>query len=148
MELFCDAVFGPSWKTIVEQAVPGSVEQAVRDVDTFIQEGAAFQEWHFGSTEAASTRQPVLSVLGARSLQFMKEGRALLHSWFPQTEECDVPTTHLLQMQDPKGVALGLSEFFGRHVMAKSTSETSNAMDAHLPITAGVPRDAMRGTQS
>lgn len=117
VELFSNAVFGADWQTIVEQAVPGGVEQVVRDVDTFIQEQAAFKDWQFGSTEAASIRQPVLSVLGTHSNQFMKEGRALLHAWFPQTEDCDVPTTHLLQMQDPKGVAQGLTGFFSRHPM-------------------------------
>jgi len=115
VELFSDAVFGPNWQTIIEQAIPGSVEQAVRDLDTFIQEQAAFQEWQFGPKEAAAIRQPVLSVLGARSNAFMQEGRALLHTWFPQAEDLDVTATHLLQMQDPRGVAQGLAEFFSRH---------------------------------
>jgi pimeloyl-ACP methyl ester carboxylesterase len=115
VELFSDAVFGPNWQTIIAQAVPGSVAQSVRDVDTFIQEQVAFQEWQFGLKEAAAIRQPVLSVLGARSNPFMQEGRALLHSWFPQTEDLDVNATHLLQMQDPSGVAHGLAGFFSRH---------------------------------
>ena len=119
VQLFSDGVFGPNWQLIVEQAVPGSVEQAVRDVGTFIQELPAIQQWQFGSKEAAAITQPVLSVLGSLNRSpLMKEGRPLLHSWFPQTEDCDVPTTHLLQMQDPKGVAHGLAEFFSRHPMA------------------------------
>ncbi len=118
VEVFSDAIFGPNWQTIVEQAVPGGVEQAVRDVDTFIQEQAAFQEWQIGLGEAAAVTQPVLSVLGAaRSNPYMQEVRSLLHSWFPQTEDCDAPTTHLLQMQDPKAVARGLAGFFSRHPM-------------------------------
>jgi pimeloyl-ACP methyl ester carboxylesterase len=125
VKLFSDVVFGPDWQTFVEQAVPGGVEQAVRDVDTFIQEQAAFQEWQFGPKEAGAITQPVLSVLGAAvNNPFMREGRALLHSWFPQTEDCDVPTTHLLQMQDPKSVALGLAEFFARHPMPVASIST------------------------
>ena len=124
VDIFCAAVFGPNWQTIVEQAVPGGVEQAVRDVDTFMQEQAAFKEWQFGPKEAAVITQPVLSVLGIRSTQFMKEGRQLLHSWFPQTEDCDVPTTHLLQMQDPKAVAQGLAAFLSRHPMPLASIET------------------------
>src|SRR5512146_2788590 len=54
VEAFCDAVFGPGWQPIVEQAVPGSMEQAVQDLDTFVQELTAFQGWQFGPTEAAA----------------------------------------------------------------------------------------------
>ncbi len=122
VELFSDGVFGPNWQTFVEQSVPEGVEQAVRDLDTFVQEQAAFQEWQFGPKEASAMTQPVLSVLGAAvSNPFMQEGRALLHRWFPQTEDCDVPTTHLLQMQDPKGVAHALAAFFARHPMSGSS---------------------------
>ena len=118
VEFFSDVVFGPDWQTIVEQAVPGGVEQAVRDMDTFIQEQAAFQGWQFGPREATLITQPVLSVMGiARSNPFMQEVRSLLHTMLPQTEDCDVPTTHLLQMQDPQGVAEGLAGFFARHPM-------------------------------
>src|SRR5512146_1058766 len=47
VKAFCDAVFGPGWQPIVEQAVPGSMEQAVQDLDTFVQELTAFQGWQF-----------------------------------------------------------------------------------------------------
>ena len=121
VQLFSDAVFGPNWQAIVEQAVPGGVEQADRDLDTFIQEQAAFQDWQFGPKQAAAITQPVLSMLGAAvNNPFMQEGRSLLHSWLPQTEDYDVPTTHLLQMQDPASVATGLSEFFSRHPIKSS----------------------------
>jgi hypothetical protein len=82
--IFCDSVFGPNWQAIVEQAVPGGVEQAVRNADAFVQDLQAIQAWEFGSKDAAAVRQPVLSVLGARSRPVMKEGRLLLHSWFPR----------------------------------------------------------------
>lgn len=78
-------------------------------------------EYQFGPKEAAAIHQPVLSVLGLRSNQFMKEGRQLLHSWILQTEDLDANSTHLLQMQDSKGVAHGLAEFFARHpIMSNS----------------------------
>ncbi len=114
----CDTVYGPNWQFIVEQITPGAVEQAVRDADVTIQELMAVPTWQFGSQEIAAIHTPVLSVLGTRTSQFMKEGRILLHSWFPQTEDLDLPTTHLLQMQDPQGVAQGLAEFFARHPIA------------------------------
>ncbi len=120
IELFSDAVFGPNWQVIVGQMIPGGVEQAVSVADLFFtQEMPAIQAWQFGPQEAAAIRQPVLSVLGSRSIQpgFVKAVRQLLHSWFPQAEDLDVPTTHLLQMQDPKSVANGLADFFARHSM-------------------------------
>ncbi len=116
--IISDAIFGPGWQAIVERAVPGGVEQAVKDFDTFIEEQAAIQEWQFGPAQAAAIGQPVLSMVGLHTSPFMKAGRPLLHEWFPQTEDCDIPTTHLLQMQDPIAVATGLSEFFARHPMS------------------------------
>jgi 3-oxoadipate enol-lactonase len=118
LEIFADRVFGPNWQGVVEQAIPGGVEQAVNAMDIFIREQSAIQEWQFGATEAAAIRQPVLSVVGSRSAQLMQEGRSLLHTWFPQTEDWDVQATHLLQMQDPKGMAHGLADFFARHPLA------------------------------
>src|SRR5215471_10699996 len=38
VEIFSDAVFGSDWKLFVEKTVPGGVEQAVADMDTFIEE--------------------------------------------------------------------------------------------------------------
>ncbi len=73
------------------------------------------QEWQFGPSAAAAIDQPVLSVMGTHSDQFQKEVRELLHAWLPQTEDCNVPTTHLLQMENPAAVANGLAGFFSRH---------------------------------
>jgi hypothetical protein len=118
VEVFGDNIFGMNWQSIIERAIPGSVEQALKDLDTFIQELSAIQEWQFGSQQVAMIQQPLLSVRGVlRNNLFMIEVRDLLHSWFPQTENLDVLTTHLLQMQDPKSVAHGLAEFFSRHSM-------------------------------
>ncbi len=110
-----EAIFGPGWQSIVEQAVPGSVEQAIKDFDTFIREQGPIQQWRFGPAQAAAIWQPVLSVLGVHTSPFMKAGRALLHDWFLQTEDCDIESTHLLQMQNPVAVATGLVRFFSRH---------------------------------
>lgn len=115
VEMFFDFVFGPNWKSIIEQITPGAVEQAVRDADVTVQELPAIQAWQFGPKDIAVIHQPVLSVLGTQSSPFMKKGRELIHSWFPQAEDFDEPTTHLLQMKDPQGVAHGLAEFFSRH---------------------------------
>lgn len=118
VEIFGDAVFGPNWQPVIERVIPGAVEQAIRDVDTFMRELPTIQAWQFGPEEAASIRQPALSVMGVRSAQVMKEGRELIHSWLPQAEDLDVQSTHLLQLQDPNGMAHGLAGFFSRHPIA------------------------------
>src|SRR5512146_3148950 len=38
IEICCDSGFGPNWQLIVEEAVPGGVERAVRDADAFVQD--------------------------------------------------------------------------------------------------------------
>lgn len=115
LELFSDRIFGPGWQAIVEQAVPGGIEQGVRDFDTFMQEQAPIQEWQFGPEQAAAISQPMLSILGVYTSPFMKAGRARLHDLFPQVEDCDIESTHLLQMKEPAAVANGLAAFFSRH---------------------------------
>ncbi len=121
--IFSDAVFGPGWQSIVEKAIPGGLEQAVRDADTFAEELPAIQAWEFGPREAVTIRRPMLLVMGDRSSPFMKEGRRLLHAWFPQAEDLSLPTTHLLQMEDPQGAAGGLAAFFSRHPMGAGDPE-------------------------
>ncbi len=115
MVTLSDAIFGSGWQAVVERAVPGGVEQAVKDFDTFVQEQGPIREWQFGPSQAAALGLPVFSVVGVHTSPFMKAGRSLLHQWFPQTEDCDIASTHLLQMQDPAEVAAGLAGFFSRH---------------------------------
>jgi pimeloyl-ACP methyl ester carboxylesterase len=112
---FTEGVFGPGWEPIVERALPGAIDQAVADAETFFAEQPALLQWQFGPEEAARIKQPVLSVLGTRSAPIFQEGRAVLHSWLPQTEDLDVDATHMLQIQDPAAVAGGLAAFFARH---------------------------------
>ncbi len=110
-----DAIFGPGWQPIVEKTVPGAVEQAVKDFDTFILEQGPIRDWRFGPDQAAPLRQPVLSVVGVNTSPFMKAGRTQLHSLLPQTVDLDIQSTHLLQMKEPAAVAEGLAEFLSRH---------------------------------
>lgn len=117
LDTLSDAIFGPGWESVVERAVPGGVEEAVEDFDTFVQELAPVQGWQFGAAQAAAIHQPVLSVIGLRTSPFMKAGRTLLHDLLPQTEDCDIESTHLLQMQDPGAVAHALADFFSHYPM-------------------------------
>jgi hypothetical protein len=44
------------------------------------------------------------------------EGRDLVRSWFPQSEDHMVQgVMHGLQIQDPRAVAVAIGDFLGRH---------------------------------
>lgn len=111
---------GLEWETcraVIDDYVPGSVAQAIRDADTFCGvDLPALSAWEFGSEEAAAVSQPVLSVLGTESERLFVDGDELLRSWLPKVEDLTVEGVgHLLQIQRPEPVARGIAEFLGRH---------------------------------
>ena len=108
-------------QTLIEEHVPGGVAQAIQDADTFFGSYLpALSAWQFGPAQAATISQPVLSVLGADTEHWFVDGHALLHSWFPQLEDCTVEgVAHLLHLQRPKPVARGVAAFFARHPLAE-----------------------------
>jgi pimeloyl-ACP methyl ester carboxylesterase len=120
MARFLSVAGGLDWETcraVVEYGVPGGVAQAIKDADTFFGSYLpALNAWQFGPEQAAAISQPVLSVLGTESEQWFVDSGELLHSWFPQVEDCTIEgAAHLLQMQCPQPVARGVAEFFARH---------------------------------
>jgi 3-oxoadipate enol-lactonase len=114
-------------RTVIEEHVPNGVAHAIRDAETFFSSYLpALNAWRFGSNEAAAISQPVLSVLGTTTERLFKEGRDLLHTWFPQVEDFTVEGLgHLLHMQRPAPVARGVAAFFGRHPMEAMRSADS-----------------------
>ena len=106
----------------VEATVPGGVEQAIKDADTFFSiELGPLTEWAFGADQAKAIKQPVLSVVGTDSHAVFKDGRELLHSLFAEIEDFTLEGAgHLLQMQRPQPAAKALADFFGRHPIAAS----------------------------
>ena len=120
---FLSLASGLEWETsraLIDDYVPGSVAQAIKDADTFCAvDLPALSAWEFGSEDGAAVSQPVLSVLGAETGQLFVEGAALLNSWLPDVEELTVEGAgHLLQIQRPAPVARGIAEFFSRHPIA------------------------------
>jgi pimeloyl-ACP methyl ester carboxylesterase len=120
---FISAVCGLEWedcRELIAKRVPGGVEQAMQDADTFFGfDLPAHNDWGFGPEQAAQISQPVLSVLGTKSAQLFVEGRQLLHALLPQAEDCTMDgVAHLLHMQRPEPVARGVAEFFARHPLA------------------------------
>lgn len=117
---FLSLASGLEWETsraVIEDYVPGSVAQAIKDADTFCAvDLPALTAWEFGPEDAAGISQPVLSVLGAETGRLFVEGAELLRSWLPHLEDLTVEGVgHLLQIQSPEPVARGIAEFIDRH---------------------------------
>jgi pimeloyl-ACP methyl ester carboxylesterase len=95
----------------------------VTDADTFFeQELPALQQWSFRQEDASRVVQPVLAVVGARSLELdpiWDERHQLLLDWLPNVEPFVLPNaTHLLQVENPHDLAEAVAAFFGRHALA------------------------------
>ena len=121
---FLSVVCSLDWetcRTVIEKHVPGGVAQAMQDADTFFGSYLpALSAWQFGPEQAAAISQPVLSVLGTETERWFVDGHELLHSWFPQVEDCTIEgVAHLLHMQRPEPVAQGVAEFFARHPITR-----------------------------
>jgi pimeloyl-ACP methyl ester carboxylesterase len=87
----------------------------------FGQELPAVQQWSFTEADASRISQPVLAVVGAKSEPVFHERRELLLAWLPNVEAYELPeATHLLYVQDPRGMAESLSDCFARHPIAAS----------------------------
>ena len=117
---FFAAVGGADWRCHVGSTVPGGLELAENDAATvFESDLPSLQTWEFGAEEAAKINQPVLYVLGSDSPPVFGEGRDLLHSWLPRTEDAVLAcATHMLQMDRPADAAAALADFLKRHPVA------------------------------
>jgi pimeloyl-ACP methyl ester carboxylesterase len=114
---FLTPVFGPGYRQILDQLLPGSWEQAVKDADMFFGiEVPELQRWQFGPTEATRITVPVLSMVGGQSDPAFIEMEELLRELLPNLETVRIPkTNHLLCLQEPQPVAEALARFFAKH---------------------------------
>jgi pimeloyl-ACP methyl ester carboxylesterase len=113
----------PGYGAALEGVLPGAVAQAVADAGTWFERELPGQlDWRFGEAEARRITQPVLSVLGGESEALWSrfgETHRLLLTWLPRAEGFVLPgTTHLMQLQDPRGLAEALAGHFARHPAA------------------------------
>jgi pimeloyl-ACP methyl ester carboxylesterase len=116
---FMSVVGGVDWATaraLLDERLPGSVAQAVKDADTFFGvELPGLAAWTFGAEQAADIRCPVLSVLGAQTQPLWREVAAFLRSSVPDVEEVTIDGVgHLLHIQRAEPVARALAGFLGR----------------------------------
>lgn len=120
-----ETVAGSDWRSEIARTVPGGPEQAERDAATFYEDRTPAEQWIFDEEKAEklSQRMPILYVWGSETLSFLKEGRELIHTWFPRAEDHRVEGVgHSLPMEAPQAVAKAVADFVQRH----SLDETSN----------------------
>jgi pimeloyl-ACP methyl ester carboxylesterase len=100
--------------------LPGALAQAVSDAGTWFEDDLpGLLGWRFGEAEARRIGQPALSVLGGESDALWSrfgEVHRLLLTWLPHPEGFVLTgTTHLMQIQDPRGLAQALTAFWAHH---------------------------------
>jgi pimeloyl-ACP methyl ester carboxylesterase len=118
---FLQPRFGPGYRAaFLDRVLPGGFTQAIADAgNAFERDMPAVAEWEFTEADARRITQPVLAVLGSESealwARFGETHRLLLR-WLPRAEEFVLPgATHALQLQNPRGMAAALADFFARH---------------------------------
>jgi pimeloyl-ACP methyl ester carboxylesterase len=126
IDMFLRGVCGPDYRPVLDRMLPGAFAQHVADAATFFeQELPALRQWSFGREDAQRITQPALSVVSTGSLQLdpiWGERQQLMLDWLPNVESLVLAdATHLLQIDNPRGMAEGLASFFARHSMKRST---------------------------
>jgi pimeloyl-ACP methyl ester carboxylesterase len=120
VDAFMLAVTGPAYRAGLERALPGAYDEAVAHADTFFgQELPAVRQWAFTREQAARVTQPVLAVIGEKNREsspVWNERQEILLTWLPKAEPFVLPgATHLLHLENPRGMAEALAAFFARH---------------------------------
>lgn len=110
-------VGGSDYRAALDRALPDAFDQAVASADTFFgHELPAVQQWAFTQEDASRITQPALVVLGDRTDPIFRERRELLLAWLPNAEPFELAgATHLLYVENPRGMAEALAAFFVRH---------------------------------
>ncbi|HEV8600891.1 MAG TPA: alpha/beta hydrolase [Gemmatimonadales bacterium] len=126
IDTFLRGVCGPGYRAVLDRTLPGAFDQHVADADTFFeQELPALQQWSFRQEDAKRIIQPALAVVSTRGLELdpiWGERHQLLLDWLPNVESFVLTdATHLLQIENPRGMAEGLAAFFARHPLSASS---------------------------
>jgi pimeloyl-ACP methyl ester carboxylesterase len=123
LEIFMTAASGLPWdkcSALLESRVPGAIAQSIKDADTFFGvELPAQTQWTFTAGQAATIRQPTLSILGAKTEPLWVEVDALLRSSIPNIASTAIQNVgHLLHIEDAPPVARAFADFVGRNPIA------------------------------
>ncbi|MGY1780651.1 alpha/beta fold hydrolase [Geodermatophilus sp. SYSU D01036] len=117
---FLSVASGMAWdrcRALLDDRVPGSAEQAVKDADTlFGVELPGLGPWAFGAEEASAIRQPLLSVYGSNTAPLWMEVAEFLRTAVPHAEEAVIDGVgHLLHIERPEPVARAIARFLAAH---------------------------------
>jgi pimeloyl-ACP methyl ester carboxylesterase len=118
-----NGAFGPGWQAVIEQQIPGGLQQVIADGPTALGvEGAALQRWSFGPDDLQTIEQPTLAIYHVDTrFSIFDDVQQVLLRLLPRAESMIVPnTTHLLQIQNPRSVGEGLAAFFAQHAPAET----------------------------
>ncbi len=120
---FMSVVSGMAWercRALLEERIPGSVDQAVKDADTFFGvELPGLGGWAFTAEEAGRMGQPVLSVYGTDTHPLWIEVAEFLRTSVPWVEEAVIDGVgHLLHIERPEPVADAMTTFLASHPLA------------------------------
>jgi 3-oxoadipate enol-lactonase len=116
VHMWMRGVAGDDYQESLERMLPRGFAQAVADAPTFFeQELPAVQTWPFGADDAGRIHQPVLAVIGGRSSEVSpvwEERQALVLQWLPHAQPFVLEgATHMLHLQNPRGMAEALAAF-------------------------------------
>jgi 3-oxoadipate enol-lactonase len=120
VDTFMQAVAGHGYRTVLDRTLPHAVAQAVADADTFFgQELPALSQWSFTADDARRITQPVLVVMGRRSPEvspiWQLRQDALIASLSHAEPFVLDGATHMLHLENPRGLAERLAAFFANH---------------------------------
>jgi len=118
---FMTAVGGEDPVARIDKTLSGGwYQQALDDLPTlFGADLPALGGWEFGEAQARAITQPALVVVGTETFPLCAESHDLLKAWLPNGEVFELDgATHLLQMDDPDGMADGLLAFLRHHRIA------------------------------
>ena len=122
---FMRIVSGPTYRAAFDRALPGAFDRAVADADTFFTQNLpAVQQWAFTREDASRIARPALAVIGEKSKDVSPiwiERQNMLVTWLPMAEPFVLAdATHLLHVENPRGMAEALAGFFQRHPLSRS----------------------------
>jgi benzoate-CoA ligase family protein len=125
----------PKEQMDIARSVPGALDQALRDMDTyFAVEVPAHEGWQFHAAEGSQIKCPTLYVLGGESSPIYAEVNDHIKQWMPQTETVVLPgASHLLHIQQPAGAAVLLRNFYARHPISPGAALDRRVRHAARP---------------
>ena len=124
VDTFLKGTCGPDYRRVLDAVLPDAFDQHVADADTFFgQELPALQQWSFTPDDARRIRQPALAVIGAKSRELSpiwEERHQVLLTGLPNVEPFTLAEAgHLLEVENPRGMAEGLAAFFARYPIGR-----------------------------